>query len=81
MKHPNTALGCVIFFAKCTRGQAFSPEEVIAYGKQVGVVFDDERAWGPIFQQARRQGWIERSAELFARATSNRAVRPGWRAV
>lgn len=79
--HPTTALGCIIFFAKCTKGQAFSPEEVVDYGRQIGVVFPDARAWGPYFIQAERQGWIRRSRQLFARTTSNRSVRPGWQAV
>ena len=76
--HPTTALGCVIFYAKCVRGHAFSPEEVIAYGKQLGIEFSDQRAWGPIFTQAARQCWIRKSQELFSRASSNRSMRPGW---
>lgn len=36
------------------------------------------RAWGAVFIQAAREGYIRRSTELFSRTTSNGSVRPGW---
>ena len=42
-----------------------------------GVEMQDERAWGPIFRRAMKEGVIKR-AGLFPRASSNGSVRPGW---
>lgn len=71
------ALGVLIHYARRHRSEPFSPEDVIAAAAAVGVVFDDQRAWGAVFQQAAREGYIRR-AGLFPRASSNHSVRPGW---
>ena len=41
------------------------------------VRFENERHWWPIFRRAAKEGVIKR-AGLFARASSNGSVRPGW---
>lgn len=41
------------------------------------VRFENERHLGPIFRRAAKEGVIKR-AGLFARASSNGSVRPGW---
>lgn len=71
------ALGVLIHYARRHRKEPFSPEDVIAAGAAVGVSFDDQRQWGAVFKQAAREGYIRR-AGLFARASSNHSVRPGW---
>lgn len=68
----------LIRFAKKKRGQAFSPEEVTLTADRYGVRLRDGRAWGAVFTQAAREGYIRRSNELFSRTTSNGSVRPGW---
>ncbi len=72
------ALGFLIKFARKRKGQAFSPEEVTLGAMDKGIVFSDSRAWGSIFTQAARAGYIRRSNELFSRVTSNGSLRPGW---
>jgi len=72
------ALGYLIKFARKRRGKAFSPEEVTLSAMDKGIAFSDSRAWGSVFTQAARAGYIKRSTELFSRATSNGSVRPGW---
>lgn len=57
--------------------EPFSPEEVISAAEKAGVSFQEKRAWGSVFLQAMKDGYIRR-AGLFARATSNGSVRPGW---
>lgn len=73
---PATALDAIVQYAK-QQGQAFNPEAAIAWAAEVGISFQDQRSWGRAFSEAARQGFI-RPAGLFARATSNRSVRPGW---
>ena len=72
------ALGYLIKFAKRRKGRAFSPEAVVQSAAEKGIVFSDGRAWGNVFVIAAREGYIRRSEQLFARATSNGSVRPGW---
>ena len=68
----------LIQYARKKRGQAFSPEEVTLQAAQHGVQVGDLRAWGAVFTQAARAGYIRRSEQLFSRTTSNGSVRPGW---
>ena len=68
----------LIRFAKKKRGQAFSPEEVTLTADRHGVRMRDGRAWGAVFTQAAREGYIRRSQELFSRTTSNGSLRPNW---
>lgn len=68
----------LIRFAKKRRGKAFSPEEVTLSAQERGVCVGDLRAWGGLFAQAAREGYIRRSNELFPRARSNGSLRPGW---
>lgn len=70
------ALGFLIRFAR--KRQAFSPEEVTLGAMDKGIVFADLRAWGGVFAQAAREGYIRRSEQLFPRTMSNGSLRPGW---
>jgi len=72
------AFGFLIKFARKHRGKAFSPEEVTLGALEHGIAFSDLRAWGGVFAQAAREGYIRRSKELFPRAMSNGSLRPGW---
>lgn len=72
------ALGFLIKFARKRKGQAFSPEEVTLGAMDKGIVFADLRAWGGVFAQAAREGYIRRSEQLFPRTMSNGSLRPGW---
>lgn len=72
------ALGFLIKFARKRKGQAFSPEEVTLGALEKGISFSDLRAWGGVFAQAAREGYIRRSQELFPRTMSNGSLRPGW---
>ena len=75
---PVDPLTFLIRYARKKRGQAFSPEEVTLQADKHGVRVGDLRAWGAVFTQAAREGYITRSTELFSRTTSNGSVRPGW---
>ena len=56
---------------------AFPPGLVIDLARVHGIELRDERNWGPVFQQAARDGVI-RPDGLFRRSSSNRSLRPGW---
>jgi hypothetical protein len=75
---PVDPLKFLIRFAAKKRGKAFSPEEVTLKAACHGVQVGDLRAWGGVFAQAARAGYIRRSEQLFSRTTSNGSVRPGW---
>ena len=64
--------------ARKRKGQAFSPEEVTLGAMDKGIVFADLRAWGGVFAQAAREGYIRRSEQLFPCTMSNGSLRPGW---
>lgn len=68
----------LIRFAQKRRGKAFSPEDVTLSALERGISVGDLRAWGGLFAQAAREGYIRRSTELFPRAMSNGSLRPGW---
>lgn len=56
----------------------WSPCEAInAIALMYEIRLENERHWGPIFRRAMKEGVIKR-AGLFARASSNGSVRPGW---
>lgn len=72
------ALGFLRTFSRKANGQPFSAEQVTGAAALKGIEFQDRRAWGAVFIQAAREGYIRRSTELFSRTTSNGSVRPGW---
>lgn len=74
---PEDAYTFLVKFARRHKRKAWSPEQAIGQAFVRGIVFQDARAWGPIFERARREGVIKR-AGLFSRITSNGSVRPGW---
>lgn len=74
---PEDAYSFLVKFARRHKRKAWSPEQAIGQAITRGIVFQDARAWGPIFERARREGVIKR-AGLFSRASSNGSVRPGW---
>lgn len=72
-----TAL-CAFARAPHRRQDPWTPCAAIASIRVVyEVEMQDDRAWGPIFLRAMREGVIKR-AGLFPRASSNGSVRPGW---
>lgn len=71
------ALGFLIRFARNARGP-FSSEDVTLAARDAGVFPDDLRAWGSIFAQAAREGYIRRSDVLFPRSMGNGSLAPGW---
>lgn len=74
---PEDAYTLLVRFARRHKVKPWSPEQAIHQAAIKGIVFQDARAWGPIFERARREGVIRR-AGLFSRVTSNGSVRPGW---
>ena len=73
------AMGFLIAFAKKHRGEAFSSEDVTLAAQSAGIApVTDLRAWGHIFQQAAKDGYIRRSDRLFARSLGNGSLAPGW---
>lgn len=72
----NDAYGFLVSFANKT-SEPFSPEEVIEAAEVAGIAFQEKRAWGSVFLNAYKDGFIAR-AGLFSRRSSNGSVRPGW---
>lgn len=75
------ALGFLVKYAKLSKGQPFSSEDVTLAAMAVGIFFDDARSWGAVFIQAAKEGYIRRSEVLFRRAMGNGSLAPGWVAV
>ena len=71
------ALGFLIRYARHAQGP-FSSEDVTLAARDAGVFPDDLRAWGAIFSQAAREGYIRRSDVLFARSFGHGSLAPGW---
>ena len=75
---PGDALGFLIRHAQERPGQSFSSEQVTLSAMAAGIVFAEMRAWGAVFTQAARGGYIRRSDVLFARSLGNGSLSPGW---
>lgn len=75
------AMGFLIKFVKKQRGASFSSEDVTLAAITAGVAPTDLRAWGKVFQQAAKDGYIRRSDVLFKRSMGNGSLAPGWVAV
>ena len=75
------AMGFLIRFAKRSKGRPFSAEQVTLAAIKAGISPDDLRAWGTLFQQAAKDGYIRRSDVLFRREMGNGSLAPGWVAV
>lgn len=72
------ALGFLIRYAKKANGESFSSEHVTVAADAAGISFQDQRAWGAVFTQAARDGYIRRSDKLFSRSFGNGSLAPGW---
>jgi hypothetical protein len=72
------ALGFLLGYASCTRGRAFSAEDVTLAALEAGLAPMDLRAWGRVFAQASRDNLIRRSDVLFRRSMGNGTLVPGW---
>lgn len=72
------AYSFLIAYAKRSRGQSFSSEDVTLAALDSGLAPMDLRAWGSIFTQAAREGYIRRSEVLFKRSMGNGSLAPGW---
>lgn len=71
-------MGFLIAYAKRSKGQPFSAEMVTLAALDAGLSPVDLRAWGTVFAQAARDGFIRRSDVLFQRAMGNGTLAPGW---
>lgn len=72
------ALGFLIAYAKRSKGQPFSAEDVTLAAAASGIAPVDLRHWGTVFVQAARDGHIRRSDVLYRRAMGNGTLAPGW---
>lgn len=72
------ALGFLDKFSRRTRGNPFSAEDVTLAALKHGIVFQDMRAWGPVFVQARSEGLIRRVPVPFPRAMGHGTLTLGW---
>lgn len=72
------AIGFLIKFVRKTKGKPFSAEEVTEAATAKGIAPLDLRAWGKIFVQAAKDGYIRRSDVLFRRKFGNGTLAPGW---
>jgi hypothetical protein len=72
------ALGFLIAYAKRSKGQPFSAEDVTTSALVAGVAPTDLRAWGPVFSQAAREGYIRRSDVAYRRSMGNGTLALGW---
>ena len=75
------ALGFLIAFAKKRRGASFCAEQVTLSAIDKGVAPADLRAWGKVFTQAAKAGYIQRSSEVFRRQMGNGTLTLGWKSV
>lgn len=69
--------GFLIHYASRATGP-FSSEDVTLAARDASVFLEDLRAWGAIFAQAAREGYIRRSDVLFPRSMGNGSLAPGW---
>jgi hypothetical protein len=72
------AMGFLIKFARKSRGQSFSSEDVTIAAMDAGIAPLDLRSWGTVFAQAAKDGYIRRSDVLFRRTMGNGSLAPGW---
>jgi hypothetical protein len=72
------AMGFLIAYVKRTGGQPFSAEDVTTSAMVAGVCPDDLRAWGAVFAQAARDGYIRRSDVPYRRSMGNGTLALGW---
>jgi len=75
------AMGFLLAYAKRHKGRAFSAEDVTLAAVDAGLAPIEMRAWGTVFAQAARDGFIRRSDVLFKRAMGNGTLSPGWTGV
>ena len=75
------AMGFLIAYVKRLGHQPFSAEDVTTSALVAGVAPPDLRAWGTVFSQAARDGYIRRSKVVFRRAMGNGAPTLGWERV
>lgn len=76
------AYGFLIRYAKRMKGRSFSSEGVTLAALDAGIApLSDLRAWGSIFLQAAKNGYIRRSDVLFRRVRGNGSLAPGWTGV
>jgi hypothetical protein len=72
------AYGFLIAYAARCKGQPFSAEDVTLAALEAGLAPQDLRAWGSLFHQAAKDGYIRRSDVLFRRSMGNSSLAPGW---
>lgn len=72
------ATGFLISYARKSKGAPFCSEDVTLAAMEAGIEPIDLRAWGKIFVQAAKDGYIRRSDVLFRRRFGNGTLAPGW---
>jgi hypothetical protein len=72
------AYGFLIAYAARCKGQPFCAEDVTLAALDAGLAPKELRAWGAVFQQAAKDGYIRRSEVLFRRSMGNSSLAPGW---
>lgn len=72
------AMGFLIGFVRRSGGGVFSSEDVSLAARSAGIAPVDMRAWGAVFAQAAREGWIRRSDESYRRVMGNGTLALGW---
>lgn len=71
-------MGFLIRFARKKKGKPFCAEDVTVAAVAEGIAPPDLRAFGKVFSQAARDGYIRRSTVLFRRSMGNGSLTPGW---
>lgn len=72
------SMGYLLSFARKSKGQPFSAEDVTIAATASGIVSSDRRHWGAVFTQAAREGYIARCDTPFRRALGNGTLTLGW---
>jgi hypothetical protein len=70
--------GYLLKFARASKGQPFSAEDVTDAATAAGIVSSDRRHWGAVFTQAARDGHIARCDTPFRRSHGNGTLTLGW---
>ena len=71
-------MGFLLGFARKTRGQPFSAEDVTLAAQRIGLAPKDLRSWGKVFSQAARDGYIASADVPFQRSMGNGSWTLGW---
>ena len=74
-------LGFLLKYARKTKGQPFSAEDVTLAAQIAGIAPPDLRNWGKLYAVAARHGYIRRCDTPFRRVLGNGTLTLGWVAI